>query len=66
MPLRYMRGSQEWHVVLPADYGSDLAKIRVHHGSVEPSPNPQIKRSIAVGISLRCLPARRPSAPERA
>src|ERR1019366_7507242 len=30
-------------------------------GSVDPSPKPQISRSIAVGISLRCLPARLPS-----
>ena len=26
-------------------------------GSVEPSPKPQIRRSIAVGITLRCLPS---------
>ena len=31
-------------------------------GSVEPSPNPQIRRSEAVGISLRCFPRYSPPA----
>jgi hypothetical protein len=30
-------------------------------GNVEPSPKPQTSRSIAVGISLRCLPNSPPS-----
>ena len=33
--------------------------------SVEPSPKPQISRSIAVGISLRCLPSSAPSGAEK-
>ena len=32
-------------------------------GRVDPSPLPQMTRSIAVGISLRCLPRRVPSGP---
>ena len=33
-------------------------------GSVDPSPLPQMTRSIAVGISFRCLPSSRPSGPK--
>ena len=32
-------------------------------GSVDPSPKPQMSRSLAVGMSLRCLPSRLPSGP---
>ena len=40
----------------PSRYASDAAKIVSKTGMVDPSPKPQISRSPAVGISLRCLP----------
>ena len=36
-----------------------------YDGIVDPSPKPQMRRSCAVGITLRCFPSNAPSGPKK-